>query len=149
NAAARPVLDVAATLWMTPNVPNGGRTASHAIPKGNHLVREDGTKIQLGLEHQAKVWPTPAARDFRSDHGRQTDEELYGTKGRPLAANQPGLIGAATAFPHSLRVQPIPGGKQSSGSILSLRQRARAMTDSSTRSAMLAFLRMVIRSRVK
>lgn len=30
-------------------------------------------------------WPTPAARDWRSDSSQMSDEELYGTKGRPLA----------------------------------------------------------------
>lgn len=30
-------------------------------------------------------WPTPCARDFRSDRSRMTDGELYGSKGRPLA----------------------------------------------------------------
>jgi hypothetical protein len=29
-------------------------------------------------------WPTPTTRDFRSDRGQQTDQELYGTKGKPL-----------------------------------------------------------------
>jgi hypothetical protein len=32
-----------------------------------------------------KMWPTPTARDWRSDSSQQTDEELYGQKGRPLA----------------------------------------------------------------
>ena len=38
------------------------------------------------LAHQAKLapWVTPAARDWRSDRGRKTDEEQYGTKGKPL-----------------------------------------------------------------
>lgn len=47
---------------MTPNVPNGGRTASHAIVKGRTLTRDNGTKVQLGLEHQAQTWATPTAR---------------------------------------------------------------------------------------
>ncbi|KZE08629.1 hypothetical protein [Sphingomonas hankookensis] len=56
-------LGEAARVWMTPNVPNGGRTASHAIVKGRTLTREDGTKVQLGLEHQAQTWSTPPASD--------------------------------------------------------------------------------------
>ena len=31
------------------------------------------------------TWATPTTKDHRSDRSRQTDEELYGTKGRPLA----------------------------------------------------------------
>lgn len=35
--------------------------------------------------HQASNWPTPSARDWRSDRSQQTSEEIYGTKGRPLS----------------------------------------------------------------
>ncbi len=37
------------------------------------------------LPSQAINWPTPAARDWKSDHGQKTDAELYGTKGAPLS----------------------------------------------------------------
>ncbi len=30
-------------------------------------------------------WPTPTARDYRSDRSRKSSSELYGTKGQPLA----------------------------------------------------------------
>jgi hypothetical protein len=30
------------------------------------------------------AWPTPTTRDWRSDRGKQTDEELYGKKGKPM-----------------------------------------------------------------
>lgn len=30
-------------------------------------------------------WATPSHRDYRSDHSRMSDEELYGKKGRPLS----------------------------------------------------------------
>ncbi|KQM92215.1 hypothetical protein ASE70_14975 [Sphingomonas sp. Leaf22] len=100
-------LDDQATHWMTPNVPNGGRTASHAIAKGRTLTREDGTKVQLGLEHQAKTWPTPMSRDHRSGHAQKTDEELWGKKGRPLER-------VATTFRPSLPDQPTADGHLSS-----------------------------------
>ena len=29
-------------------------------------------------------WPTPTTRDWRSDRSQMTDDELYGSKGRPL-----------------------------------------------------------------
>src|SRR3990167_2907128 len=40
-----------------------------------------------GLPNQARMtaWATPAARDFRSDRSRLTSQNLYGTKGQPLA----------------------------------------------------------------
>lgn len=33
----------------------------------------------------AAAWSTPSARDWRSDQSKMTDQELYGTKGRPLS----------------------------------------------------------------
>lgn len=73
---------------MTPNVPNGGRNASHATMKGRTAVREDGTKVQIGLEHQAKVWSTPRA----SDGEKGGPNQAFGAGGTPLpaqAANWP------------------------------------------------------------
>jgi len=43
----------------------------------------NGTRY-LMLGGAAQLWPTPTSRDYRSDQGRQSDDELYGTKGRPL-----------------------------------------------------------------
>jgi hypothetical protein len=74
------MLDWQAGQWMTPNVPNGGRTASHAIAKGRTLMRSDGTKVQLGLEHQTQVWSTPKASD-----GEKGGPNMRGSKGdQPL-----------------------------------------------------------------
>lgn len=55
----------------------------------NTVDAKGGTRLgdgQTQLCHQVNLteWATPAARDFRSDRSRQTDAELYGTKGRPL-----------------------------------------------------------------
>lgn len=44
--------------WMTPNVPNGGRSAAHAEQRGATFYHND-RKVQLGLEHQAKNWEPP------------------------------------------------------------------------------------------
>lgn len=84
-------------LWMTPNVPNGGRVLSEedVLAKGSTA----NGKRQVSLEMQSKFWgtpnsherthtarevdhgeqlanqaeyfPTPAARDFRSESGGQ------------------------------------------------------------------------------
>lgn len=59
--------------WLTPDVPNGGRSlTADASPTG---VMPDGSKKQVGLANQARMWPTPAARDFRSggDRRRRTN----------------------------------------------------------------------------
>jgi hypothetical protein len=51
----------ATALWKTPDVPNGGP----AMPNGMTLtgMKPDGTKGQVGLENQAKLWTTPQAHD--------------------------------------------------------------------------------------
>ena len=49
------------TGWMTPDVPNGGRTLSPEV-----VARKGATesgKRQVGLENQSRNWPTPAAQD--------------------------------------------------------------------------------------
>jgi len=61
KGAERPTLKGTAVLWKTPSVPNGGR----AMPEGMTLTgrKQDGTKGQVELEHQAKMWGTPRASD--------------------------------------------------------------------------------------
>lgn len=51
----------AAQDWMTPNVPNGGRSAMHAEMKGSSAYH-NGRKVQIGLEHQVRSWASPTAR---------------------------------------------------------------------------------------
>lgn len=67
NAAAgnsdfsRKAEELAQELWMTPDVPNGGR----ALPKGTSATgkRPDGAKAQVGLNNQVAMWTTPQAHD--------------------------------------------------------------------------------------
>jgi hypothetical protein len=52
--------------WYTPNVPNGGRTLTEdTSPTG---MTPDGIKRQVGLENQAKQWPTPTSLSFAESH---------------------------------------------------------------------------------
>jgi len=57
-------LALSSILWLTPDVPNGGR----ALKPGTSVTgkRPDGTKAQVGLSNQVTAWPSPQARDFRS-----------------------------------------------------------------------------------
>ena len=50
--------------WPTPNVPNGGRSISHAEQKAGTWYHK-GKKVQLGLEGAAKMagWTTPRVSD--------------------------------------------------------------------------------------
>jgi hypothetical protein len=51
-----------AHLWATPNVPNGGRVLDDetTLRKG---TQEDGTKRQVDLGSQVRLWSTPRAED--------------------------------------------------------------------------------------
>lgn len=51
-------------LWPTPNVPNGGRTMSPEDIENSGAT--DKGKRQVGLENVAKLFATPAARDWKS-----------------------------------------------------------------------------------
>jgi hypothetical protein len=64
--------------WPTPDTMDGPHGARGVSSNSEHQSANS-------LEALAKQWPTPAARDWRSDSSQMTSEELYGTKGRPLA----------------------------------------------------------------
>ncbi len=87
--------------WMTPDVPNGGRKldAETIARKG---TRADGTKAQVGLENQTRMWMTPKAKTA-------TDQEYTrdgGVKGKERLT----LAGQATA-----RQAPWPTPSQRDG----------------------------------
>lgn len=49
-------------LWPTPNVPNGGRSCAHVTDwRSPTTAYHNGKKVQVGLEHAARHWPTPTA----------------------------------------------------------------------------------------
>jgi len=56
------VLDV--KMWMTPNVPNGGRHVPPELVASKGRM-EDGTKRTVGLESQTKYWMTPICQDAK------------------------------------------------------------------------------------
>ena len=60
----RPTTANDAGLWPTPNVPNGGRSCAHVTDwrgADGRTAYHNGKKVQVGLEHAAKHWPTPTA----------------------------------------------------------------------------------------
>jgi len=67
-------LDQMAALagWATLNVPNGGRSISHAEMKGA-TAYHDGKKVQIGLEAQARMagWATPTSCDHFPAHSQE------------------------------------------------------------------------------
>lgn len=60
-------LQVLVQDWMAPQVPNGGRSTTHAEQIGSSMYH-NGKKVQMGLESQAKDWATPQARDHFPAH---------------------------------------------------------------------------------
>ncbi len=67
------------SLWLTPDVPNGGRKVSaEASPTG---VMPDGRKVQVGLPNQAAMWPTPRAWD--SEGGPDLNQPDRANTGSP------------------------------------------------------------------
>jgi hypothetical protein len=65
---ARPISGTGSGLWPTPNVPNGGRSCKHVTDWRGKTAYHNGKKVQVGLEHAAKMWPTPCARDYFPPH---------------------------------------------------------------------------------
>lgn len=93
-------------LWYTPDVPNGGRgTRGRITPTGQ---TEDGRKQQVGLNHQAQAWPTPAARDVKGANANDTHatDQLANVASRcGLQAPQRGPSGLASS-PSPPRLNP-------------------------------------------
>ncbi|WP_016745579.1 hypothetical protein [Rhizorhabdus wittichii] len=95
--------DAQTANWMTPRVATGAYTRDSGDPTkewptlegqastwSTPLVADAGEKVTLasrqpGLIGQTANWATPTARDWRSDSSIMSAEDLYGTKGRPLA----------------------------------------------------------------
>ncbi len=74
--------------WFTPNVPNGGRVVdSETYAAGK---RPDGSKVQLGLENQARMWPTPDSGVFNDGEepgsflDRQARQKAKGINGNGM-----------------------------------------------------------------
>lgn len=71
-----------ANLWVTPNVPNGGRAPTNCTVRGRSAYREDGSKVQVDLQHQTRTWSTPRASDGEKGDPNQS----FGAGGTPLPA---------------------------------------------------------------
>ena len=71
-----------ATQWMTPNVPNGGRSVSAELVASKGTT-ETGEKRTVGLESQPRHWATPRATD-----GEKGGPNCRGGRGDPILAGQ-------------------------------------------------------------
>ena len=90
DSSGRPGLQMAAMMWPTPNVPNGGRRVpdNAKINGGNTPTAYlNGKKMQVGLEQAVKWWPTPTKSDGCGGpgcSGREGGENLRTAAGGQL-----------------------------------------------------------------
>lgn len=95
--------------WITPNVPNGGRAAQHAEMVGRTAMHA-GKKVQIGLEHQVRQWPSPAARDHKG--ANSTEHVTTNGSGRMHMDQLPNFV--EHGFRYSAPDQATHAGPQSS-----------------------------------
>lgn len=111
-------LEDQAEHWMGPNVPNGGRTAHHAEITGKTAMH-NGKKVQIGLEHQAKVWepnnwPAPATRDHKGSSEGSSEGSIIRQDGKSRADMLDFAAEQFFTLPPSSLDQPIAAGATSS-----------------------------------
>ena len=89
--------------WLTPNVPNGGRSVSAELVASKGTTA-DGEKRTVGLESQAKYWATPTS----SDNSNRTTQiaPSHGVTHGLVLAGQAASWSANSAATHS----PNPAG---------------------------------------
>jgi hypothetical protein len=67
-------------MWPTPDASNRGpRSADLVVNQSTVQRRDSGQKRGIDLQTAAKVWPTPAARDYKGMSGKGRQER----KGNP------------------------------------------------------------------
>jgi hypothetical protein len=91
--------------WLTPNVPNGGRSVSAQLVASKGMT-EDGIKRTINLESQSKHWATPTTMAAKGvGYQRQLD-----------GSNTPILSGQAEHWPSPGATDGTKGGPNQAGS---------------------------------
>jgi hypothetical protein len=121
-----PDLQEAVSMWMTPDVPNGGRAMKpeDIAAKGS----TDGGKRQVGLSNQVSLWATPASRDYRTPNRLPYSERGGGSKGEQLqnqvahhwptpagmnGTDHSGKVGGGGEFAKTVQNWPTPRSEDS------------------------------------
>ena len=111
-----------AAMWLTPNVPNGGRSVSAELVASKGTT-EDGEKRTVGLESQTKYWATPDCNTSTYSNGKMgpnlreqtsgwaTPRGTDGTKGGPNQAGSKGDL----MLPSAAAQWPTPAARDSKG----------------------------------
>ena len=108
-------------MWLTPNVPNGGRSVSAELVASKCMTK-DGQKRTIDLGAQVTHWATPQARDHKSanseEHctvtggGRKHMDQLsnfVAHSSLPALKTRPGPTSCASTPPTPRRLNPIFG----------------------------------------
>lgn len=119
-------LDVQGRMWLTPNVPNGGRSVPEALVQSKGTT-DTGEKRTVGLESQSKYWATPTtnehtgagqapnktgAPNLRTQvDGWPTPRGTDGTKGGPNQAGSKGDL----MLPSAAAQWPTPAARDAKG----------------------------------
>jgi hypothetical protein len=114
RGAGGPDLQEQAGQWATPRASDGGRSATHAEFSGR-TATHNGVKVQIGLEHQAKSWPTATTRMYRgggqavtrSDGKSRLDMLDWAAEGwSPSTAPDPAIPAGPTSSPPAPTSRP-------------------------------------------
>jgi hypothetical protein len=122
RASARPK-SASASSGEVGGYPTPSASGFEAVDAGRLLERRaeckertgngNGFGLTLGQFACLTGYPTPTARDWRSDRSRLSGPELYGTKGRPLARVAIDLAGYPTPTSLSFNESHQPGNSRS------------------------------------
>jgi hypothetical protein len=97
-------------MWLTPDVPNGGRKLmTDCSPTG---IKPDGTKVQVGLDNQVRMWPTPSA----ALHNDAEQPETFEARRARLQAQGINGNGAGTPLTMAVKMWPTPTANDFKGS---------------------------------
>jgi hypothetical protein len=112
-------------MWMTPNVPNGGRHVPQELVASKGTM-EDGTKRTVGLESQTKYWATPDCNTSTYSNGKMglnIREQAASWNANSAATNSPSPAGVtdvptakATGWPTPKGTDGTKGGPNQAGS---------------------------------
>jgi hypothetical protein len=83
------------TGWPSPKARDRGRQGRRTPNPGGGNSNLDEQTFDLLLTG----WASPAGRDWKSDRGEKTDEQQYGSRGRPLARQALGVEQGASSAP--------------------------------------------------
>ena len=94
---------LAKSLWLTPNVPNGGRSVPESLVQSKGMTPE-GKKRTVSLESQTRYWATP------------TTNEHTGPGAGPNKTGAPNLRTQTDAWPTPRGTDGTHGGPNQAGS---------------------------------